>query len=188
MHVLQYVTNVSFNNRTSLSPGRSGCTRSASCRPGSQRSQSPSCGCCSAQRREAPHARVMIVTIVSCNNMTSLSPVPRQEEVPILALPVAALAHKKASLPAAAVVVPSIVRPPVAPLRVPYGTRCCAQVSEHVPVAALVLANARETPPADKQMCKAGEPRVERRLNHCSTGTRQHEGNATCRQTNVQGR
>jgi hypothetical protein len=44
--------------------------------------------------------------------------------------------------------VPRIMRPPMAPFRMANSTRCCTQVGQHVLVAALVLADAWETPPA----------------------------------------
>jgi hypothetical protein len=79
------------------------------------------------------------------------APVPALEEVPILALPAPALALEEPGLPGPAVVVPRIMRAPVAPLGVTHCCCRCSQVCEHVLVKALVLTNSGETPPVNTQ-------------------------------------
>mmetsp|Transcript_760 Transcript_760/g.2000 ORF Transcript_760/g.2000 Transcript_760/m.2000 type:complete len:349 (-) Transcript_760:20-1066(-) len=92
--------------------------------------------------------------------------VPLQEEVPVLCLVRSRLRVEEPSFPGALGVVSRIVRPSVAPLRMPHLLCLLLQVLEHVRVVALELANARETPPPITLWI--------RRIPHLPRGTKTH--------------
>mmetsp|Transcript_2175 Transcript_2175/g.6442 ORF Transcript_2175/g.6442 Transcript_2175/m.6442 type:complete len:248 (-) Transcript_2175:2188-2931(-) len=72
--------------------------------------------------------------------------VPREEEVPVGTVPVARLAVEEPRLPRLGVVVPGVVRPAQPPLWMPDCISSFLQVSQHVLVIALKLADAGKAP------------------------------------------